>query len=491
MKFYRGDVLRARLTAWLDVGRAALRVAAPVVDLLIRLFLAKAFFMPGMFPGSSVADFRSAWPIIIAQIMGPVLLAVGFWVRPVALLMLVLTLLAQASGAPQDEHLFWAALFGWYVVRGAGPLSLDHVLQKGLGRSALPLAGPAMAAGAWVNREIGPLYLLGLRLWLAAALAGPGLGHAMLPTMEARMLPRPLAVIGAALLALGLVTPVVAVGLLAVGSGLAMAGPGNGMTIYGPLLLILLAVAGGDFGGCLSQQGRPSRRMGGARCGVCRRDGYSSMIIVELLDARREPVQAARRTADQQYGCSAGGPRRRRRQHVVDREVAVRGERNPRQVRIALDEGRNVFTNECGENLEAGRRSPGGGHRERSPDGVAPGEHEASPVGLDAPVDHHLGLEIGNRPRQARRLDSANNVRSSRGRDGIYPDPAVEFDQQLVRDGRKRGERDGGEQQQRRDLHATSPDGLSVSANETLLLNPVLPHIPTERAPSGAAERVR
>ena len=166
MKFYRGDVLRARLAAWLDVGRAALRVAAPVVDLLIRLFLAKAFFMPGMFPGSSVADFRSAWPIIIAQIMGPVLLAVGFWVRPVALLMLVLTLLAQASGAPQDEHLFWAALFGWYVVRGAGTLSLDHVLQKGLGRSALPLAGPAMAAAAWVNREIGPLYLLGLRLWL-------------------------------------------------------------------------------------------------------------------------------------------------------------------------------------------------------------------------------------------------------------------------------------------------------------------------------------
>ena len=312
MKFYRGDGLRARLTAWLDVGRAALRVAAPVVDLLIRLFLAKAFFMPGMFPGSSVADFRSAWPIIIAQIMGPVLLAVGFWVRPVALLMLVLTLLAQASGAPQDEHLFWAALFGWYVVRGAGPLSLDHVLQKGLGRSALPLAGPAMAAGAWVNREIGPLYLLGLRLWLAAALAGPGLGHAMLPTMEARMLPRPLAVIGAALLALGLVTPVVAVGLLAVGSGLAMAGPGNGMTIYGPLLLILLAVAGGDFGGCLSQQGRPSRRMGGARCGVCRRDGYSSMIIVELLDARREPVLIGH-IADQQHRCSAGGRRRRSR----------------------------------------------------------------------------------------------------------------------------------------------------------------------------------
>jgi hypothetical protein len=65
----------------------------------------------------------------------------------------------------------------------------------------------------------------------------------------------------------------------------------------------------------------------------------------ELLDARREPGQVARRTADQQHGCSTGGPRqRRRRQHVVNLEVPVRGERNPRQVRIALDEVRDVFT---------------------------------------------------------------------------------------------------------------------------------------------------
>jgi hypothetical protein len=33
-------------------------------------------------------------------------------VRPLALLMLVLTVLAQFLGAPQDEHVFWAALFG-------------------------------------------------------------------------------------------------------------------------------------------------------------------------------------------------------------------------------------------------------------------------------------------------------------------------------------------------------------------------------------------
>ena len=175
--FYRGDGLRARLAVLLDISRAVLRVAAPVVDLVVRLSLAKAFFAPGMLPGSDVGDFRTAWPMILAQVMGPVLLATGFLVRPVALLMLVLTLLAQSLGAPQDEHLFWAALFGWYVVQGAGPLSLDRVLAKGLGQSPLPLAGPAMTALRWVTREVGPLYLLGLRLWLAAALAAPSVNH--------------------------------------------------------------------------------------------------------------------------------------------------------------------------------------------------------------------------------------------------------------------------------------------------------------------------
>ena len=109
--------LRARLRMPLDIGAAVLRMAAGVVDLLVRLSLAKAFFEPGMLPGFTGVDiFRATWPVIIAQVAGPMLLGAGFWTRPVALLMLVLTLLALAPGTPQDEHLFWAALFGWYVV---------------------------------------------------------------------------------------------------------------------------------------------------------------------------------------------------------------------------------------------------------------------------------------------------------------------------------------------------------------------------------------
>ena len=237
--------LRACLGALLDIGAAVLRMAAGVVDLLVRLSLAKAFFDPGMLPGTMGVDiFRATWPLITAQVAGPVLLAAGFCTRPVALLMLVLTLLALVPGTPQDEHLFWAALFGWYVVQGAGPLSLDRVLERGLRLSPLPFAEPAMAAGAWFSHRVGPLYRLGLRLWLATALVGPLRMSTMVPSMAPGMLPRPLAVIGAALLATGLGVPVTAIVLLAIGSSMAIVSPDQGITLYAPLLLALLGVSG-------------------------------------------------------------------------------------------------------------------------------------------------------------------------------------------------------------------------------------------------------
>ena len=170
--FARDERLRTRLARALDFTGAARRAAAPVVDLLVRLALAKAFFAPGMFPGIGVADFSSGWPMIIVQVVGPVLMAIGLLGRSIALLMLVLTLRAQFSGVVQDEHLFWAALFGWYVVQGPGSLSLDRLLSKGTKHSPLPLAALAITAGDWINRAVGPLYVLAIRLWLAAALAG-------------------------------------------------------------------------------------------------------------------------------------------------------------------------------------------------------------------------------------------------------------------------------------------------------------------------------
>jgi putative oxidoreductase len=250
--FAQHERLRTQLATVLDLGSALLRAAAPVVDLLVRLALAKAFFAPGIFPGIGAADFLAAWPMITVQVIWPILVAVGLLSRPIALVMLVLNLRAQFSGAVQDEHLFWAALFGWYVVHGPGSLSLDHLLSNGMKHSPLPLAELAIATGNWVDRAIGPLYVLAVRLWLAAALAVPALlphvmlpamRHGMLPAMQEGMLPSRLLIVAALLLAVGLGTSVVAA-VLFVATGIAMTGSVHGATIFEPLLLALLGVSG-------------------------------------------------------------------------------------------------------------------------------------------------------------------------------------------------------------------------------------------------------
>jgi NADH dehydrogenase/putative oxidoreductase len=129
-------------------------------------------------------------------------------------------------------------------VHGAASLSLDRLLAKGMRHSPLPLAAVAIAAGDWVNRAIGPLYVLAIRLWLAAALAVPAQPDTMLPAMQGGMLPSQSLIIGAVLLVLGLGTPVVAGVLFVARCGMAMAGSGHGMAIYEPLLLALLGVSG-------------------------------------------------------------------------------------------------------------------------------------------------------------------------------------------------------------------------------------------------------
>ena len=243
--FNQSHGLRTRFAALLYIGGTLQRTVAPLVDLLVRLALAEACFAPTMLSSSQVTGLdHSAWPMNIIQVAGPVLLAVGLMVRPVALLMLILTLVGLTSGPLHDEHLFWVALFGWYIAEGAGQLSLDHILEKGLGYSPLPLSGKATAAGRWFDRHVSPVYRLVLRLWLAAALAAPALMPAVLPTSEAGMLLGFLAVIAAVLLALGLATPLVVASLLIASSVMATAGSGPWMTPYGTLLLALLGVYG-------------------------------------------------------------------------------------------------------------------------------------------------------------------------------------------------------------------------------------------------------
>lgn len=147
----------ARPVGWAGTGlRGAQTTLWPVLDLVVRLWLAQAFFVSGVlkaanwenalslaaneYPVDWLNPVAAAWLGACVELGGSILLALGFGTRAAALAMLALSLVIQFNYLPFDTQLFWAALFGWYVVRGAGPISLDASLARGLADSALPLA---------------------------------------------------------------------------------------------------------------------------------------------------------------------------------------------------------------------------------------------------------------------------------------------------------------------------------------------------------------
>jgi NADH dehydrogenase/putative oxidoreductase len=258
-----------RSLAWtLRVSEKTLR---PVLDLLIRLTIAQAFFVSGVlkaanwdnalllaaseYPVSWLDPVAAAWLGAGIELIGSTLLAVGLGTRAAAFSMLVLSLVIQFNYLALDTHLFWAVLLGWYVVMGAGPLSLDAALARGLAGSAIPYATAAVRLAQLTTERLGPLYLFSFRLWVGAAMtvaAGAGLAGVMTPELAALMLPvRTAADLppwllapGALLLALGLATRPTALLLLAALAAGQMNDPGSSQDWYWMLACMLLAVHG-------------------------------------------------------------------------------------------------------------------------------------------------------------------------------------------------------------------------------------------------------
>jgi putative oxidoreductase len=250
-----------------DLVRLTERAVGPIVDLAVRLWLAQAYFVSGVlkltnwqtalhlaaneYPVRWLNPVAAAYTGVTIEIAGPVLLALGLLTRPAAFAMLLLALVAQVSYQPFDIQLLWAAFFGWYVVFGAGSLSLDNAL-KGLADSAIPFAALALRVGAWVGRAVGPVYQLVLRLWVALALVAAPLAGRLtdadsvlwLPWRSAPHAPAELAIAAGVLVAAGVATRYVAAALC-VGTGLAsMMDLGLTPDLYWLALLALLVVRG-------------------------------------------------------------------------------------------------------------------------------------------------------------------------------------------------------------------------------------------------------
>ncbi len=265
-------IQRGRTVADITV-RALNGLLWPKIDLLIRLTLAESFFSSGViklfnwntaldlaaneYPVSFMSPATAAVVGVSIEVGGAVLLAFGFMTRYAAVPLLILSLVIQFAYKPFDSQLFWAALFGWYVVVGAGPLSVDNLLRRGLADSALPLMPRVLRLSSWVRAVAGPLYVSVLRIWLAAALLVAALmGHSApkgailaladcLPLHIAAAVPTGVGLIGGLLLLFGLGTRYVsALSLLGMGAA-AMMNPAATDAWYLLISFSLLVVFGG------------------------------------------------------------------------------------------------------------------------------------------------------------------------------------------------------------------------------------------------------
>jgi NADH dehydrogenase FAD-containing subunit/uncharacterized membrane protein YphA (DoxX/SURF4 family) len=167
-----------------DATRIAEKTVGPLLDLFIRLWLAGIFWASGMvklqswtialylsaheYPVSWLDPVTAAWLGEAIEIICPPLLVFGLATRFAALPMLMLSLVIQFSYQALDQHLFWAILFGWFVVKGAGPISLDALIGRGIAATALPLAGTITRIFEALSRWGDPIIKLLLRYWIAA-----------------------------------------------------------------------------------------------------------------------------------------------------------------------------------------------------------------------------------------------------------------------------------------------------------------------------------
>jgi putative oxidoreductase len=141
----------------LDLGKRAYRgldFLAPLGDLVLRLWVADAFFRSGL---TKIQSFDTTLllfseeyqvpllPPDVAAYMGtftelffPILLAIGLGGRFAAIVLFVFNIIAVVSypslmAAGIEQHQVWGIMLLVLVLRGPGKLSLDHFLGRRLG----------------------------------------------------------------------------------------------------------------------------------------------------------------------------------------------------------------------------------------------------------------------------------------------------------------------------------------------------------------------
>jgi NADH dehydrogenase FAD-containing subunit/uncharacterized membrane protein YphA (DoxX/SURF4 family) len=219
-----------------NLAHVAERSLGPLLDLALRLWLAQIFFVSAVlklsnwenalnlsryeYPVGWMDPISAAYLGVTIELVGSVLFALGLATRFAALALAALSLVIQLNYSALDAHLFWAVLFLWFAAFGAGRLSMDRSLSRGLADTAIPFAATSVRALAWATRRLAPSYLLLFRLWLAGAILsiafqfGATEGGALLPLRSAAKFSTALEWTLAAMLVVGLATRPAALALI-------------------------------------------------------------------------------------------------------------------------------------------------------------------------------------------------------------------------------------------------------------------------------------
>ncbi len=126
----------------------AARFPMPVIELLLRLGIASVFWKSAMTKLANwdltLALFAKEYQVPVlppeiaaylataAELTCPVLLVFGIGARFGAVALLGMTMVIQLFVYPDNwsEHLLWASILIYILTRGAGVISIDHVIYR-------------------------------------------------------------------------------------------------------------------------------------------------------------------------------------------------------------------------------------------------------------------------------------------------------------------------------------------------------------------------
>lgn len=168
---------------WTGIASVLEKGVGAFLDLAIRLWLAKIFFVSGVLksvnwevtiflyanehPVPGLAPETAALIGTGIELVCPILLVAGLATRFATVPLLLTTAFLQFTYKDLSDHLYWMALLGFLLFRGPGALSIDHFIAPHLAGSAIPFGSVLGRIAALKEKFLLPPFDLIVRLMVA------------------------------------------------------------------------------------------------------------------------------------------------------------------------------------------------------------------------------------------------------------------------------------------------------------------------------------